>query len=81
MSIRQDGSDVHTVPNPDGPGYVNKVEGKVVTVPVPTQKEAAEQGRAIAQQNQSEHVIHSPSGQIVGKNSQGNDPFPPRDKR
>lgn len=71
---------VHTVPNTTGAGWVNKVGGDVVSRHK-TQGTAADRGRDLAQQSQTEHVIHRPSGQIREKNSYGNDPHPPHDKR
>ena len=37
--------------------------------------------RHLAQQNQSELVIHRPNGQIWDKNSFGKDPMPPQDSK
>jgi uncharacterized protein DUF2188 len=70
---------VHTVPNSAGKGWVNKVGGEVVSRHR-TQDNAANKGRAIARQNQSEHAIHRSDGTIGRKNSYGPDPNPPRDK-
>ena len=66
--------------NSDGKGWVNKVGGEV-TSRHRTQDTAAEAGRRQAQRNESEHVIHGRDGRIREKNSYGNDPNPPRDKR
>lgn len=44
----------------------------------PTQQEAIERAREIAQNQRSEVVIHGEDGRIRDKNSYGNDPFPPR---
>lgn len=74
------GGNVHTVKNSQGSGWVNKVQGKV-TSHHRTQTTAAVAGRKQAQQNQAEHVIHRPTGQIREKNSYGNDPNPPKDQR
>ena len=71
--------DVHTVPNRDGKGWVNKVGGEVASHHR-TQENAAERGREIARQNHSEHSIHRRDGTIGEKNSYGHDPNPPRDK-
>ena len=71
--------DVHTVPNPSGKGWVNKVGGEV-TSRHRTQENAADRGREIARENRSEHAIHRRDGTIGEKNSYGNDPNPPRDK-
>jgi hypothetical protein len=46
-----------------------------------TQWTAAETGRTIARQQQSEHSIHGRNGQFREKNSYGIDPNPPNDKR
>ena len=46
-----------------------------------TQKEAIDYGRNIAKNQQSELVIHRPSGQIRDKDSYGNDPCPPKDTK
>ena len=47
----------------------------------PTQAEAAAAARQIAQNQRSEVVIHRPNGQIRDRDSYGNDPFPPRDRK
>jgi hypothetical protein len=46
-----------------------------------TQRAAADAGRKVAERNQSELVIHRPNGQIRDKDSFGNDPCPPADKK
>lgn len=43
-----------------------------------TQAEAIERAREIAQNQQSELLIHGENGRIREKNSYGNDPFPPK---
>lgn len=73
-------SGVHTVPNADGTGWVNKLDGEVVSRH--QRKDAAvDRGRGIARREGTEHTIHRKDGRIGEKNSYGNDPFPPRDKR
>lgn len=68
---------IHTVPNPKG-GWDNKREGSSVPLSHHRTKEnAIEQGRAIARQDQTEHIIHNKNGRISEKNSYGNDPYPP----
>ena len=47
----------------------------------PTQREAIEVAREIAINNRSELVIHDRDNRIRDKDSFGNDPFPPRDKK
>ncbi len=46
-----------------------------------TQKEAIDYGRQIAINQQSELVIHGVNGKIRDKDSYGNDPHPPKDKK
>lgn len=48
---------------------------------VSTQSEAIKIAKTIAKNQHSEVVIHRPNGVIREKNSYGNDPCPPRDKR
>ena len=47
----------------------------------PTQSKAIEAAREIARTQSSEVVIHDRSGKIRDKDSYGNDPMPPRDRR
>ena len=60
--------DVHSVPNPAGKGWVNKVGGEVASRHR-TQENAAERGREIARENHSEHAIHRRDGTIGTKNT------------
>ncbi len=70
---------VHTVPKPGG-GWLNKVGGEVVSEH--RKKEpAVERGAEQAKQRETEHVIHKKDGKIGEKNSYGNDPNPPKDKK
>jgi len=71
--------EVHTVPNPEGKGWVNKLGGDEVSRHHRKDTAAAE-GRRIAIQNQTEHAIHNLDGTIGRKNSYGPDPCPPKDK-
>lgn len=43
-----------------------------------TQAEAISRARGIAQNQQSELLIHRQNGQIRERNSYGNDPYPPQ---
>jgi hypothetical protein len=72
--------DVHTVKNSEGKGWVNKVAGEVVSKHR-TQQNANEKAVQIAKAQKSEHVIHGRDGRIREKDSYGNDPNPPKDKR
>jgi uncharacterized protein DUF2188 len=69
--------EVHTVPNPDGNGWVNEMDGTVMSHHH-TQENAIDRGRDIAIDSEAEHVIHGRNGRIRESNSYGNDPFPPR---
>ena len=71
---------VHTVPSTAGKGWDNKVDGNVVSHHR-TKENAVEAGRGVARSRESEHVIHGRDGKIDSKNSYGNDPNPPKDKR
>lgn len=74
------GKNQHVVPY--GEQWAVRGEGNDrVTSVVSTQKEAIERAREFAQNQESEVVIHRPNGQIRDKDSYGNDPFPPRDKK
>lgn len=69
---------VHTVPA--GNGWANKQAGREVSSH--RTKGAAEiEGRRQAKRDETEHVIHKSNGVIGEKNSYGNDPCPPRDKK
>ncbi len=46
-----------------------------------TQSQAINRAREIAQNQKSEVVIHRADGKIRDKDSYGNDPLPPRDKK
>ena len=46
-----------------------------------TQREAISKARDIAINQRAEVVIHGVNGRIRNKNSYGNDPCPPRDKK
>lgn len=75
------GKPIHTVPNKTG-GWDNKKEG--TSKPIDhskTKKEAVTNGRDIAKENKTEHIIHDKDGKISEKNSYGNDPCPPKDKK
>lgn len=72
-------SPVHTTPSRNGTGWTNVQKGAIISTH-PTQKAAAEAGRAQAVQGHTEHRIHGRNGQIRQANSYGHDPNPPRDR-
>ena len=70
----------HVVPHPFG--WAVKGEGnKKATRITKTQKEAIEIAREIAKKQDSEVIIHNRKGQIRDKDSYGNDPCPPKDRK
>lgn len=71
---------VHTVPNPNGSGWVNKVAGEVISKHR-TKENAVDRGAQEAKHREAEHTIHKKDGTIGEKNSYGNDPNPPKDKK
>jgi hypothetical protein len=71
------GKNQHVVPNQNG-WAVRGAGNSRVNKTVSTQTQAIEIARSIAQNQGSEMIIHRPNGQIRGRNSYGNDPFPPK---
>lgn len=67
----------HVVPH--GNDWAVKGAGNSKATSVhPTQAEAINRGREIAQNQKSELLIHGQNGRIREKNSYGNDPYPPK---
>jgi hypothetical protein len=72
---------VHVVPHKSG-GWATKSAGAGRAGSIhSTQREAISQARSQAIRHKLEVVIHRKNGQIRDKDSYGNDPFPPRDKK
>ena len=74
------GGGVHTAPKPEGSGWINEVNGRILSRHR-TKEVAVAAGREIAIRLKVEQTIHRTDGVIGEKNSYGNDPFPPRDGR
>lgn len=70
------GKNQHVVPH-NGSWAVKGEGNSKVTSVHPTQQQAIDAARVIAQKQQSELLIHGKDGQIRAKDSHGNDPFPP----
>jgi hypothetical protein len=71
---------IHVVPHDDR--WAVKIEGKNQPVSTHRTQELARQTAVpIAKNRKSEVVIHSKDGKIRDKDSYGNDPNPPRDKK
>ncbi|CEQ21607.1 Uncharacterised protein [[Clostridium] sordellii] len=75
------GKNQHVTPHPDGGWQVKGAGNDRATARTSTQKDAINIARDIAINQKSEVVIHRPNGQIRDKDSYGNDPIPPRDKK
>lgn len=74
------GKDKHVVPH--GKDWAVKPEGaKSPTSIHPTQSDAIDKARDQAQRDKSEVVIHRRDGTIRDKDSYGNDPNPPKDRK
>lgn len=67
----------HVVPHPDG-WAVQPAGGERPSAVFPTQKEAIDRARGIAQNQGTELFIHNREGQIRERDSHGKDDFPPR---
>lgn len=74
------GKNQHVVKNNNGWSVKGENNSKA-TSNHDTQKEAIEKAREIAKNQKSEVVIHGRNGKIRDKDSYGNDPIPPRDKK
>lgn len=67
----------HVVPNPDGGWDVKQAGAQRASAHFDTKQEAIDRGREISRNKGTEFVIHNKNGQISGKDSHGNDPYPP----
>lgn len=72
------GKNQHVTPHPDGGWQVKGAGNQKATARTDTQREAIQIARDIARNQESELIIHGTDGKIRQKDSQGNDPFPPR---
>lgn len=74
------GKNQHVVPK--GKDWAVKPEGaKNPTSTHSTQRDAIDVAREQAKRERSEVVIHRPDGTIRDKDSYGNDPNPPKDRK
>ncbi len=71
----------HVTKRSDGNWQVKGENNSRATVVTRTQADAIKRARDIAINQKSEVVIHGRNGQIRNKNSYGNDPCPPKDKK
>ncbi|MFA5921534.1 MAG: DUF2188 domain-containing protein [Methylococcaceae bacterium] len=75
--IKMSKKNQHVVPHGDDWAVKGAGNSKATSV-YPTQAEAIDRARGIAQNQKSELLIHGENGRIREKNSYGNDPFPPK---
>jgi hypothetical protein len=74
------GKNIHVVPK--GKRWAVKQEGRVTPLSShKTQELARESAVPVAKENKSEVVIHGRDGKIRDKDSYGNDPYPPKDRK
>ena len=71
------GKNQHVVPN-NGKWAVKGEGNSRNTANTNTQAEAIKKATEIAKNQESELFIHNRQGQIRGRNSYGNDPYPPK---
>ncbi len=73
---------IHTVYNDDRKMWETKLEGQEKPLSSSHKKDAAvEKSIKEAKERKVEHVIHNKDGKISDKDSYGNDPVPPVDKK
>lgn len=77
---KQNKSGIHVVPNGDE-WSVNREGASRASRNFDTQKEAIDYGRSLAQREQTEFSVHRRDGTIRDKDSYGNDPNPPKDRK
>ena len=75
------GKNQHVTKRQDGKWNVKGEGNTKATKVTNTQKEAIKEARKIAENQQSEVVIHGKDGKIRDKDSYGNDPNPPKDTK
>jgi hypothetical protein len=72
----------HVVPRGDIGGWAVQREGaRRASSLHPTQADAIDAGRQLAQNEHLELFIHGRDGRIRDRDSYGSDPFPPRDNK
>jgi hypothetical protein len=72
-------SNVWVSPSGDGRWKVQREKAERASKITPTKAEAEQTARDLARRDQVELIIQSRDGTIQGRESYGNDPFPPRD--
>lgn len=70
----------HVVPHKDGWAVIGENNSRRTKITA-TKKDAVDRAREIAKNQKTELVIHNRDGKISDKDSYGNDPFPPKDRK
>lgn len=73
--------DQHVVPSTSGGWAVRRSGAERASKVFDTQKEAIQHARSVAKSEKGELYVHGKDGTIRERNSFGNDPNPPKDKR
>ena len=68
----------HVVPNAEGGWDIKQRGGQRSSGHFDTKQEAVQRARTISQNQNTELVVHNKDGRIAGKDSHGNDPYPPK---
>lgn len=80
MAKTRKGGTQRVTPRPDGQ-WQHRGDGNERTTRVTaTQREAIDSARSVAQNQETEVVVHGKDGRIRSKDSYGRDPNPPKDK-
>jgi hypothetical protein len=70
----------HVVPSSSG-WAVKKSGAEKASKTFDTKEEAVDYGRVLSKNERTELYIHKSNGMIQNRNSYGNDPHPPKDKK
>ena len=68
----------HVVPNSNGGWDVKKSGSKRASKHTDKKKDAIDAGRKMSKNQNTEFFIHKKDGSIQGRDSHGNDPYPPK---
>jgi len=71
----------HVVKGSKGGWAVKKGGSERASKTFDTQQEAIDYGRQVAKNQKAEFYVHGRDGRIRSKDSYGNDPCPPKDKK
>lgn len=73
--------DQHVVPSISGGWAVRRTGSERASKVFTTQEAAVKHARQLAKKDKSELYVHKKDGTIRAKDSYGNDPYPPKDKK